>query len=136
MYAVPHSDSVGIIPNQYSVVYQPSCLQHSNAEYIVCPKVTQAISGRVRTLIQNVLCLQDHVPPFHPAVSRHRLHGFITWPAMGLLGKLPTFSIPNFLHLLKRSKNSIYCIVVLWGLNEITNPRNSTLVPGTLTSAQ
>lgn len=58
LYAAAHSDSVGTIPSQYSVVYQPSSLQHSSAEYIVWPKVTQPVSGEVRILTWDVLCLQ------------------------------------------------------------------------------
>lgn len=58
LYAAPHSDSVGTIPSQYSIVYQPSSLQHSSAEYIVWPKVTQPVSGEVRILTWDVLCLQ------------------------------------------------------------------------------
>lgn len=43
LHAAPHGHSVGIIPNQYSAVYQPSSLQQSRAEYIVQPKVTQPV---------------------------------------------------------------------------------------------
>ena len=46
------------------------------------------------------------------------------------VGKLPIFSFPNFHHPLKMNNGSIYFIVILWGLHEVINLRNSAPVPG------
>ena len=135
LYATPHSDSIGMIPNQYSVVYKPSSLQHSSAKYIVWSKVTQPVSGGVRILTWISVC-KAHVPLLHSDASGHRLTilSFI-WSyhltSYMTVGKLPIFSIPNFHHLLRRNNGSIYFIVILWGLHEVINPRNSAPMHGT-----
>lgn len=110
LYATPHSDSIGMIPNQYSVVYQPSSLQHSSAEYIVWSKVTQPLSGGVRILTWDVFCLQGPCSsaPFWcfwrgkaldtdwPA---YHLSGLITWPATWLwVSYLSSLSLTFIIH--------------------------------------
>lgn len=129
LHATLHGDSLGIIPNQYSVVYQPRNLQHSSAEYIVWPNVTQPVSGRVGILMLGVFCLPHSSSSAPPATSGERR--FCRQPAWlyrltsyMTIGKLPAFSIPNFPHLLKRSKNNVYFIMIPWRLKEVMNPRN------------
>lgn len=65
LHGAPHGDSVGIIPNQYSAVYQPNSLKHSRAEYIVWPKVTQPVSGGAGILTPGVFCFQGSSSSAH-----------------------------------------------------------------------